>query len=75
MKARFKRDQKRVISAMFLRSILFNMLTMIIGAGFLYFGYQAYLISDWAIAMLGIVGGAVIVLFSIMLIIMKILFT
>ncbi len=58
---------------MFLRSILFNVFTMLIGAGFLYFGYEAYLISNWPIAMLGIVGGAVLVLSSVALIILKIL--
>ncbi len=60
---------------MLLKSIMFNVFTIALGAGFLYFGYEAYLISNWPIAFLGIVGGAAIILFSIALIVLKIVTT
>jgi len=58
---------------MFLKSVLFNVFTIVIGAGYLWFGHEAYLIGNLAVALLGIVGGAVIVLFSSILIVLKIL--
>lgn len=56
---------------MSLESVRFNLFSMLIGSGYLWVGYNAYLTSRFADAILGIVGGAVIVLFSIVIMIFK----
>jgi len=52
---------------------MFNLLLMGLGGGFLYFGYNQYLISNWPFAFIGIVGGSIIVLFSFAIVIMKLI--
>ncbi len=72
MNGRLKRagDAFRI---MLLKSVRFNLLSMLIGSAYLWVGYNAYLTSRFAEAILGIVGGAVIVLFSTIIIVFKIL--
>ncbi|MGB9758271.1 MAG: hypothetical protein ACP5KW_00330 [Thermoproteota archaeon] len=54
------------------KSFLFNLFSILLGLGFTYVGYNAYLIENWPIAFLGLVGGAVVILVSFMFIILKV---
>ncbi len=58
---------------MSLKIFRFNVFSILVGMGYLWFGYQSYLTGYWAVAMVGIVGGAVITLFSIVVVICKML--
>lgn len=55
------------------KSFLFNLFSILLGLGFTYVGYNAYLAENWPIAFLGLVGGAVVVLVSFMFIALKII--
>jgi len=56
-----------------IKSFLFNVVTMGLGGGFLYVGYNEYLASNWPFAFVGIVGGTIIVLFSFAIMILKLI--
>jgi len=55
------------------RSFLFNLFMVGLGGGFLYFGYNEYLISNWPFAFVGIVGGTIIVLVSLAIVVLKLI--
>ncbi len=44
-----------------------------LGGGFLYVGYNEYLVSNWPFAFVGIVGGTIIVLVSFAIVMMKLI--